>query len=82
MTPQGFEQALKAYAKRTPFKPFEVELVSGSTIRVDHQEAVFYRGRAAVYIDPQGDYTLFDNESVAQLKDIPAASRKRSARAE
>jgi len=41
MDQESFESTLRAYARRTPFRPFLVRLVSGSFVRVDHPEAFF-----------------------------------------
>jgi hypothetical protein len=71
MVQENFSRALRAFAKRSPFKSFVVELVSGERILVEHPEALAFRGGSAVYISPRGDYALFDHESVAQLLDPP-----------
>src|SRR5438105_2143867 len=60
-----------------PFKPFMVELASGSWLTIEHPEALIHRGRSAVYIDPEGNITLFDNEGVTQLTDIAGNGSKR-----
>lgn len=69
MVKENFERSLRAFARRTPFKPFVVELVSGSTIKVDHPEALVSRGGVAVHFDVQGAITLLDHESVSRLVD-------------
>jgi hypothetical protein len=70
MKESNFQSALRAFVRRKPFKPFTVELVSGSRFVVDHPEAVALRGPVAVFIDSAGKYTLFDNTGVSQLSDI------------
>jgi hypothetical protein len=77
MKEETFERCLKAFVQRQPFKPFVVELVSGALLTVDHPEALAHRGRAAMYIDRAGNFTLFDNEGVSQLMDIKANGSKR-----
>jgi hypothetical protein len=67
MLPKNFERTLRALVRRAPFRPFTVELVSGARIKVDHPEALVFRGGLAVYINTQGGPTLFDHESVSQL---------------
>ena len=69
MVQENFSRALRAFAKRAPFKPFVVELVSGERVLVEHPEALAFRGGSAVYISPRGEYSLFDHEGVAQLLD-------------
>lgn len=67
MVPETFEHGLRALARRVPFQPFTVELLSGARIVVDHPEAMVFRGGLAVYVDRAGVPTLFDHESVSQL---------------
>ena len=67
MTPESFDESLRAMVRRTPFRSFTVELVSGDRIQVDHPEALVYREGTAVYFGPRGRLTLFDHESVSQL---------------
>jgi len=69
MVAESFAQALRAFARRRPFKPFTVELVSGDRIRVEHPEALVFRGAVAVYFSPTNEITIFDHEGVAQLTD-------------
>ena len=67
MTAKNFERTLAAFQHRTPFRPFNVELVSGTSIRVDHPEAMVLRGGVAVFIAADGIPTLFDHEGVSQV---------------
>jgi hypothetical protein len=67
MLNQNFERSLRAFVRRTPFRPFTVEFVSGDRIEVDHPEAMVFRSGLAVYISAEGVPTLFDHESVSQL---------------
>jgi hypothetical protein len=69
MVAETFAQALRAFSRRKPFKPFLVELVNGERIFVEHPEALAFNGRAAVYISPRSEFALFDNEGVADVKD-------------
>jgi hypothetical protein len=67
MTPANFERSLRAFWRQRPFRPFEVELVSGDRFQVDHPEAMVLRGGVAVFVAADGMPTLFDHESVSQL---------------
>jgi hypothetical protein len=67
MVAENFEKSLRAFARRTPFRPFIVELMSGAQIEVDHPEALISRSGVAVYISPDGEPTIFDHHSVSQL---------------
>ena len=80
MKEEKFERSLRAFSQRQPFKPFIVELASGTQFMIDHPEALARRGPTAVYIDTDGNYTLFDNTSVTQLTDVTGNGPKRSRR--
>ena len=67
MTRENFERVLQAFQRRTPFRPFTVEFVSGERVSVDHPEALVLRGGVAVYISPEGVPTLFDHEGVSEV---------------
>ena len=67
----SFERSLRAFQRRTPFRPFTVALVNGDTFQVDHPEALVVRGGVAVYVSAGGEPTLFDHESVSQLSGEP-----------
>ena len=68
-----FERSLRAYQRRTPFRPFTVALVSGDRFQVDHPEALVLRDGVAVFIAAGGVPTLFDHMSVSQLVGEPMA---------
>jgi hypothetical protein len=72
----NFERSLKAFSQRQPFKPFLVELASGTQFTIDHPEALARRGPVAVYIDRDGSYTLFDNTSVTQLTESANGAKR------
>jgi hypothetical protein len=75
---ETFERSLRAFVQRRPFRPFVVELASGAQLTIDHPEALVHRGRAAMHIDREGNFTLFDNEGVTQLTDVTGNGSKRS----
>jgi hypothetical protein len=76
MTSDHFDRTLRAFQRRTPFRSFTVELMSGDRFEVDHPEALVVRDGAAVFIARRGMPTLFDHESVSQFI---GESRKKSA---
>lgn len=78
MTDSNFEKSLRTFVKRTPFKPFAVELASGVGFTVDHPEALALRGAVAVYIDRDGEYALFDSTGVTQLLETTGGDKRRS----
>ena len=71
MHEDNFEKSLQAFHRRQPFKSFTVELVSGTRFTVDHPEALALQRRCAVFINKNGEYTLFDSTAVSQLTEIP-----------
>ncbi len=80
MREDTFERSLRAFSQRRPFKPFLVELASGSRFTIDRPEALAQRGPAAVYINPDGEYTLFRSTTVTQMAEIAGNGSKRSRR--
>jgi len=77
MTKRIFETTLRSYQVRRPFRPFTIELTSGSALTVRHPEAVHTFAGAAVFIEPDGAVTIFDAQGVAQFSD--RTSRRASA---
>ena len=71
-----FDRSLRAFQRRTPFRPFTVTLVSGDRFQVDHPEALVVRDGVAVYVAAGGFPTLFDHESVGQLSGDPVQRKK------
>lgn len=67
MEAEDFERSLRAFVRRRPFESFMIRFVDGSTLTVDHPEALVLRGGLAVDVSAQGDPTRFDHRSVSQL---------------
>ncbi len=67
----SFDFSLRAFARRTPFHPFSVELTSGEQFTVDHPEALVFRGGLAVYVAPDGRPVMFDHMGVTRLIGTP-----------
>jgi hypothetical protein len=67
MDAANFDKALKTLARRSPFRPFVVELVSGDRFEVAHPEALVFRDGYAFYLNPEGDWSFFDYEGVSQI---------------
>ena len=67
MTSDRFDRTLRAFQRRTPFRSFTVELMSGDRFEVDHPEALVARDGVAVFIARREVPTLFDHESVSQF---------------
>ena len=71
MTLNHFRTALRSFAKQVPFRPFYVELISGSRIAVEHPEALTIDktrfGFVLIHRRPTGQYTVFEVAEVACL---------------
>lgn len=67
MTAEHFQTTIKAFQRRTPFRPYVVELVSGDRTQVDHPEALVIRGGVAVFVNATGAPVIFDHEGVSQV---------------
>lgn len=76
MTADHFQRSLRAFSRRTPFRPFVVELVSSARVRIDHPDALALRGGMAVFVDPDGAPSFFDHESVSQGIDSNKSQRR------
>lgn len=71
MTTENAQAALKAFTSRVPFRPFLLEFVNGTQLRISHPEAARFREEIIVYVSPQKEFHLFDSTSVCQLLDPP-----------
>jgi len=67
MTTDHFQTTMRAFQRRTPFKPYVVELVSGDRVQVDHPEALVIRGGVGVFVSAAGAPSIFDHEGVRQI---------------
>jgi hypothetical protein len=74
MTAEHFQTTIRAFQRRTPFRPYIVELVSGDRVHVDHPEALVIRGGVGVYVTASGEPTIFDNEGVSEVLVGPGES--------
>ena len=72
MTAENFQKVLLAMIRRRPFKPFTVELNTGSRVEIDHPEATVIREGVAIFIGPGFVPVYFDHDSVTQIIDSPA----------
>jgi hypothetical protein len=67
MMAEHFQTTIRAFQRRTPFKSYVVELVSGDRVRIDHPEALVVRGGVGVFVSASGAPTIFDHEGVSQI---------------
>jgi hypothetical protein len=73
MTFKNFSRTLRAFCRRQPFRPFLVEMVSGTVILVTHPEAIVLRGTLFVFTSPDDKRRVFESASVCELYDQPGA---------
>jgi hypothetical protein len=69
MTTDVLERALRAFARRTPFRLFFIEFTSGDRVPVAHPEAVGRRGELFLYRGRDHGQRVFHSTSVCQLID-------------
>jgi hypothetical protein len=72
MDADNFERSLRAFQRRSPFRPFTVALVNGGRFQVDHPEALIVRDGVAVFVAAGGVPVLFDHDSVSQFRGEPS----------
>ncbi len=72
MTTDNFRKVLLAFLHRRPFKPFTIELNTGTRFEIDGPEATVIREGVAIFIAPGFVPIDFDNESVTEIIDSPA----------
>ena len=74
MTSEHFQTTIRAFQRRTPFRQYVVELVSGDRITIDHPEALVIRGGVGVFVSSAGAPSIFDREGVSQVVAMPGES--------
>jgi hypothetical protein len=69
MTAENFDRSLRAFQRRSPFRAFTVELVSGHQFRVELPEALVIQGGVGAHIARDREITLLDHEGVSRVFD-------------
>ncbi|HLQ43274.1 MAG TPA: hypothetical protein VK137_00985 [Planctomycetaceae bacterium] len=67
MQAETFDETLRTFKRRDPFRPFTVALVNGDRFEVDHPDALVVREGVALFIGPGGVPVVFDHEGVSQV---------------
>jgi hypothetical protein len=67
-------RALRALARRRPFRPFLIEFHSGDRILVSHPESIYRHGELFVHLGPDRSQRIFAGPSVCQLIDPPTVA--------
>jgi hypothetical protein len=64
MTVETFDQTLRLFQERVPYRPFTVVLHSGKQFEIDHARALVFRDGVALFAGPGGVPYIFDHEGV------------------
>lgn len=67
MTIDLFEQFLKYFNSRSPFRSYLIELVSGDRLEVRHPEAIARRGDFCYLRSPTREQRIFEADAVVQI---------------
>lgn len=68
MTANGLRRLIRMPARRRPFRPYVIELITREELVVRHPEAVaMMRVAPAVYTDTAGGKHYFDPDAVCQV---------------
>ncbi len=62
-----FDNTLRAFKQRQPFRPFTIALVNGDRLEIDHPDALVIRNGVGVFVGPASVPAVFDYEGVAQV---------------
>ncbi len=71
MTGDDLGRALRAFARRRPFRPFLLEFDSGDRILASHPEAIHRYGELFLHRDRDRSQRVFTAAGVCQLIDPP-----------
>jgi hypothetical protein len=72
MTFKNLMVCLAAYQRRRPFVPFQIQFMTGESVRIGHPEAIRPYGQAFRLVKANNRTRLFDAQSVCQVLDMPA----------
>ncbi len=68
-----FDRVVLSAKQAEPFQPFEIELEDGDILSVDRREMLMYGGKSAIFFRPNGEWEIFDHESVRAVR-VPATT--------
>lgn len=69
MTRENFEYVLRLFQTRQPWKPFTLELITGSRLEVNHPEALEQKEELLKLKSSSGLQTVFEYRSVIRFLD-------------
>ncbi len=62
-----FDNTVRAFKNRAPFRSFCVAMVNGDRLEIDHCDALVVRDGVAMFVAPGGVPVIFDHEGVSQV---------------
>jgi hypothetical protein len=62
-----FDQTIREFKHRTPFRPFTVAMQNGDRLEIDHPDALAVRDGVALFAGPGGIPSIFDHEGVNRV---------------
>lgn len=62
-----FDNSIRTFKHRSPFRPFTLAMVNGDRLEIDHPEAVVVRDGVGLFVGPGGVPVVFDHEGVSQV---------------
>jgi hypothetical protein len=75
MKRSDFDQVVRAFLERQPFRPFVIEFEEGERFVVDKPEALMAPAFGkTVYFRPDGSFDFVDSENVSQVVELSAAT--------
>ncbi len=78
MDRETFDQTIRMFKHRAPFRPFTVVMQNGGRREGDDPDALAIRDGLAMFAGPGGSPSIFDHEGVSrvigELTDRPAES--------
>jgi hypothetical protein len=69
MVRETFDETIRAFRNRTPFKPFTVVTISGNRYEVDFPDALAVREGLAIFVGPGRVPVFFDDDGVSEVVD-------------
>lgn len=79
MEAENFANSSRTFSRRKLFQPFQVFFEDGTSLIVDHPEAmVVLRGTIAVYQSPQGEISFFDHNNISRFSNLVNAATQSS----
>lgn len=81
MDRETFTEAILAFKRRTPYRPFTVVTVSGNRHEIDHPDALAVKDGVALFAGPGGVPVIFDFDGVSEvIGDLSGRGPKRKGR--